>query len=491
MRKRYRKAGLQLLASLAAVLLAAGCSQKVPPVSESQSSRTASSTGEVFEPLATMDTQTTASAGETQKTQPPAKGTTAKTTKNNTPTPTANEQVDITDTSEKLYKSVSGVVRVPVFAKPDAMALARKKGFENKYNCTLQYEVYGWNEWKTSIINMVSAGNPPDLTPMFAHEQFLPYVIKGVVQSLDQYVDLKDPIWDKNITTIFMRSGKHYGMGGYNIGNTMFMYYNKKLLEAEGLDPMKEYKNGNWTWDTFRDFAARVTKDTDRNGTTDIYGLATSYWDAFCMETGGSGVALNANGTLRITLDSPGELAGMDFIRKMYNEDHSYTFTSWDTLWRSGKAGFIIDRAWNAVGIFDLYNTGGFKVGMVPIPKQSKSAKEYAPMILEAFGIPTGASNPLAAMAYLNYSVLFSQANEKTSIGLEQRRISMSDEHLAFAQEYLKNVPISYSFINGVGNWYDKQWTLWGELFDNNKTARSAVEIARGVLQNEINLLMS
>lgn len=56
------------------------------------------------------------------------------------------------------------------------------------------------------------------------------------------------------------------------------MYFNKRILEEAGIDPESIYDmqaDGTWTWDAFEDMMAKVQRDLDNDGVTDIYG-----WDA-------------------------------------------------------------------------------------------------------------------------------------------------------------------------------------------------------------------
>lgn len=57
--------------------------------------------------------------------------------------------------------------------------------------------------------------------------------------------------------------------------NVMVIVWNKDMFEAEGLPNLYELvESGEWTWDKFRELAAKLTADTDGDGQIDRYGVS-------------------------------------------------------------------------------------------------------------------------------------------------------------------------------------------------------------------------
>ena len=124
---------------------------------------------------------------------------------------------------------------------------------------------------------------------------------------------------------------------------------------------------------------------------------------------------------------------------------------------------------------------------MVPMPKLDKNAKHYNPAITQAWGVPVGAKNPKGAMAYIYFGAVFGDANKNTTYAISQRNKMITDANLAIYKEAVETNEKVFSFINGLGNWYDKQWPeLWNLIYTENKTAVNAVASAKPIIQYEI-----
>ena len=62
------------------------------------------------------------------------------------------------------------------------------------------------------------------------------------------------------------------------------MYVNKTLLEKEHINiPSK-----NWTWDEFYDICEKVTKDTNKDGKLDQFGVYDFSWQQAVYSNGGT-----------------------------------------------------------------------------------------------------------------------------------------------------------------------------------------------------------
>ncbi|MDR3277344.1 MAG: extracellular solute-binding protein, partial [Oscillospiraceae bacterium] len=135
-------------------------------------------------------------------------------------------------------------------------------------------------------------------------------------------------------------------------------------------NPQDLYDRGEWTWDVWRDYLKALTKDTDGDGKTDVYGYS-GYWTNMLtnlLYANNTGIATGA----KEMLDAPATEETLDFIRTLYNADQ--TARPWDAsnwtinnkLYAEGLSGFWIGADWifNEQGGADL----PFEIGVVPWP---------------------------------------------------------------------------------------------------------------------------
>jgi len=58
-----------------------------------------------------------------------------------------------------------------------------------------------------------------------------------------------------------------------------FLFFNKRLFAEAGIDPNEPYElqaRGEWTWDKFMEYCAKLTRDLDNDGIIDVYGFTGS-----------------------------------------------------------------------------------------------------------------------------------------------------------------------------------------------------------------------
>jgi multiple sugar transport system substrate-binding protein len=97
------------------------------------------------------------------------------------------------------------------------------------------------------------------------------------------------------------------------IAQPLVLYYNPTLFDAAGIDPPDE----SWDWETFRDTAVELTKDTNGDGEPDQYGFTANGWPPvhqFIWQAGGEVITDDLSSS---PIDSPEAMAGEEFYASL------------------------------------------------------------------------------------------------------------------------------------------------------------------------------
>ena len=178
-------------------------------------------------------------------------------------------------------------------------------------------------EYLSKINTMAAAGSMPDIFNLPEGNVF-EWGEKGAL------LDLK-PLYDEagvkpsdvSVDAAIFATDENVWSVGYNV-TTICMYYNKELLEQNGIAFPSKDAASPWTWDEFVENAKKLTKDVNGNGPDDagfdpdniaVYGtMMPTDWTKFIalLHTNGAGI-LNEDGTdLAISSD-----AGIEVIQSI------------------------------------------------------------------------------------------------------------------------------------------------------------------------------
>ena len=145
--------------------------------------------------------------------------------------------------------------------------------FERKYsNCDVEADIS--NVGKTAIQAQIASRSVGDVFFLWETDVYNYAVTQEALMPLDSYVEALS-LDVSNIFSAIYEMGVVEGqlymvMRDYNHISLM---YNKGAVAAEGLtDPVELDKAGDWTWETFRSYCEKLTKDTDGDGTIDQLG---------------------------------------------------------------------------------------------------------------------------------------------------------------------------------------------------------------------------
>jgi len=200
------------------------------------------------------------------------------------------------------------------------------KAVEEKYNVKLEYVNLTYEGIQESINTSILAGKPDCDIYLCAPAFGIPAAVNGYCVNLEDVLPADaDVLTDQNIlSTIDIGiEGKHLMTvvaGEAITAGSYPLAFNKQMLDDAGLeDPNKLYENDEWTWDKFKDYLKALTKDTDGDGVTDVYGFGTRYDNLLTGLLFSNGTTIASTNKENVSSKEVGEV--LDFIYNMYNVD--------------------------------------------------------------------------------------------------------------------------------------------------------------------------
>lgn len=192
-------------------------------------------------------------------------------------------------------------------------------GFKAKYpEIKLEIDESPWGDFVKKITTQIAGGNPPDIW-FQENAVILGYGKNGVAEDLSQYIE-KDINKDDYISALFAAKDSNGKVWGVPHGlNPVALVYSKKLFDEAKIP----YPTDDWTYQDMIDAAQKLTKDTDGDGKTDVYGFISGYnitqgWYPWIKSTGGQ--LLDSTFT-KAMFDDPKTIEGLtkwaDFNNKL------------------------------------------------------------------------------------------------------------------------------------------------------------------------------
>ena len=165
-----------------------------------------------------------------------------------------------------------------------------------------------------------AAGDPPDLF-LINFRRYGQFVSKGVLEPLGPVLakrgKYKEADYYEQATEAFRHEGTLMCLP-QNVAS-LVVFYNVAVLKMAGLPPPPP----DWNWADFKRYAKAMTLDTNGDGKVDIYGfgferllirLSPLVWQA------GGDIVDNLAKPTRLTLDSPGAMEAMAYVRSFLTE---------------------------------------------------------------------------------------------------------------------------------------------------------------------------
>lgn len=236
-------------------------------------------------------------------------------------------------------------------------------------------------EYLSKINTMAAAGSMPDIFNLPEGNVF-EWGEKGALLDLKPlYEEAGVKPSDVSVDAAIFATDENVWSVGYNV-TTICLYYNKDLLEQNGIAAPSKDAASPWSWDEFVENARKITKDGNGNGPDDagfdpdnitVYGtMMPTDWTKFIalLHTNGAGI-LNEDGT-DLAISSDAGIEVLQAISDLGNVIHCApssamakgAFSDASAMLMNGQVAMVIDGGWALAN----YTNEGFDVGVAPIP---------------------------------------------------------------------------------------------------------------------------
>ena len=273
------------------------------------------------------------------------------------------------------------------------------RAYENLYGVKVDVIAADYDTWTTKVLAASTSGSPIDVIYGSVSEYPL-FAMKGYTQPIEEYVDLSADYLNASAAEAFFSfQGKVYCAAGSTVA-PLVMYYNKDMLEAEGMDdPIDLYNAGEWTFDNFRKMCKALTTDTDGDGNTDRWGLCCWYPWAFLGANHTALCTITEEGKYQLNLDDPAVVETLEFVQDAY-----YT-SKWrgldgDNIYTSfyqGRNAFLNEYSWSETSnIIPAKESGqfDFEYGVAPMPTGPNNTEGVSPITAAGWAIGNGSDCP-------------------------------------------------------------------------------------------------
>lgn len=230
----------------------------------------------------------------------------------------------------------------------------------NTDGITVDIDIMDFDTLQAKLPTAVSTGTGPSF--ILAGIEFIKqYKENGMLESIDDFWDVtgidKNNFYENVLDKSYV-DGILYGVPMQY--NCQYLYYNKDIFEAAGLDPETPPT-------TFEELEQAAIACTDTAKNQYGLGLPTDYGNYCQYLWGNGGDVINLEGTENY-LNSEENVATLEWIQKMAVEEGvspaGLTAADADTMFQSGQLAMYTSGPWNINGL----NSLGVNYGITGIP---------------------------------------------------------------------------------------------------------------------------
>jgi len=260
-------------------------------------------------------------------------------------------------------------------------------------------------DYYARLLTQAAAGDAPDII-MIGDDAVPEFVGKGVFLPLEDFIKgaypLDTSIYLPNVLDPGKWEGKQWLLP--KDFSPLGVYYNKKIFDQYSV----AYPKDGWTWDDMLKTAQGLTKDTDGDGKTDLWGIQlTANWTTgfeYYVAAAGGRLISEDGKKFGGYMDSPETIAAVQFLADLYNKykvaPPPADLTGWagnNPEFENGKAAMRLFGRWPQAGLKTNPNVDLALVG-VPAGKVRANVLFWG-----GFGIYSKSKQPEAAWRFLRF----------------------------------------------------------------------------------------
>lgn len=236
---------------------------------------------------------------------------------------------------------------------------------QERFNVKVEFRFISQEEVLAQALTAVVAGDPTYDLIQVRSADYVALATQGALIPLDEV--MPQEYWESlpaphqgrfGFKEARMIGGHTYGVplpfGDY-IGVSLIAW-NPRLFANAGLASLYDLTySGEWTWDVAREYAAKLTADTNGDGVADRWGFAGMFPTHSMHNTLLPVLATNnveltkeVDGRVVLSLDENGKTSTMiDIIRKIGAEDRSVRPDAWNfDAFTNGQVGMFVAPLW-------------------------------------------------------------------------------------------------------------------------------------------------
>lgn len=264
---------------------------------------------------------------------------------------------------------------------------------------TVNFQLLPYADYFTSLKTWIAGGTAPDVAS-------LDLAMLGELAAGGSLADLNPLIAADNydLSTYYQSTLDMYKLNGGQFGlpasySNVVLYYNKNLFDAAGLP----YPDDKMDWATYVDYAKQLSKDTNGDGTNEIFGTARLWWPYYMLVTGAT--PFNADAT-KCTLTEQNAIDGFQAMVDLtlnYKVAPSANDLAAQDDWHMFEAGRIAMYPigpWSITEFNQVITDFDWDATTLPIgPTGEKATFLFG----NAYSILAGSQNQAAAMKFMEF----------------------------------------------------------------------------------------
>lgn len=251
-------------------------------------------------------------------------------------TPTVSSSSSSSSVSENTKKVDFGGKEV-IFtypwplATPESSSAAeradkKRQDLEKQYNVKITNKSVNGNYYSAKMVSSILSGKPMGsflVCPgIYTADYFKSEIFTDLTAAMEETkINFEDPLrYNQHVLQYTNLNGKQIGLNSGYPGLTDIWVFNKRMLAEANIDIYKIFDDGQWTFDKVEEIAKLLTKDTDNDGVTDVYGLGTQMTEflAFSLSVSNGGSMMKIDPKSNLPVLSWNDPASREALNTMY-----------------------------------------------------------------------------------------------------------------------------------------------------------------------------